>query len=215
MKLIPLEFESIFEDLRSNNSFTLVDGAPVWGTWHDDEFELVAKAKVKDSSGGVHKLRYKDGLWSVTYPIDGATYTPCYPYYKHGTVVEVVKSVNDDNSQFSISPLVGLITTEENYESVSDQFKSYDLKMYLCALSDQNFSSTERETNSYQDILIPLLAVVERYLGRYQYLYEDINPKFIQRWGKRGLYGIEGNVFNEMYDALEIKTKLTFNINCN
>lgn len=215
MRLIPLELETILTQLRSNNSFILVDGAPVWGDWHDDEFDLLAKRIVKDSSGGEHKLEYKDGEWSVTYPIVGETYTPCYPYYYQGTIREVVAEVNKASSSKVTFPLLMCVTTSEKYVPVTDQFYSYDLKMYLCADSSREYTSKDREVISYQDKLLPIMVMIERYFNYNGLLSEDFSPNLIPKWGKQGLYGVDGNVFTEMTEAIDIETTVTFNINCN
>lgn len=214
MTPIATKIESLFKSIRTNNSFILVDGVPIWNNWHDDEFVLLNKAMVADTSGGLHKLKYSDCLWSVTDAIEDEMYTPCYPYFEQGTIREIVKSVNETYGSITPFPLAMFITTAEAYNKISEQEYECPVRMYLSVESLKEYRSYEREEYSYQDQLLPLLKILERYLDRNVYLHPDINPKFRPRWGRDGIYGIDGSIFTDLVDALEIETNLTFNINC-
>lgn len=212
MTVLPLEIESVFESIRQANRFQLVDGLPVWvDSFHDEEFTLLNKGQVVDESGNTLFLKEANGLWS-TKPSSTDILTPQWLFYECGSIREVVKIVGSElgrkkNMSF---PLALLETLDTPYNENGELFYDYPMTMYLCVNTDPKLRPKERYLNSYKEILFPLYEIFKRHIDYSQFTLKDAVPTMRERWGSDGLYGREGNVFNNMVDALEITGTLTF-----
>ncbi len=77
--------------------------------------------------------------------------------------------------------------------------------------TSQDYTSDERYTNSFRPVLYPLYDLFIKHVINSGFflnasssltLHDKIDRVF---WGKQGLYGVEGNIFNDHIDAIEIQ----------
>lgn len=216
-RVIPIELEEVFQRIREDNKFTLVDGEVEWSSvWHNDAIQLFDRCRVIDNEG--LKLRMSlDGDNYSPSKTSVSPYTPEYPFYHYGSIADVIKMVKsealqDKNTAF---PLAMLETLDEPYTRTSDVDVSYNFIMYLCVRTEAETSTAQRYRESYQDVLLPYWGMIKMYLQYSNYIWDETSEviTFRERWGKNGLYGREGNVFDNMVDALEIRLNLNFK-NC-
>ena len=87
------------------------------------------------------------------------------------------------------------------------------VRVLIVNQTKREFSSIKRYDENFKPILYPLYellleAIAE--IGYFNYTSPDQIPvKKWDRmfWGREGLYGSEGNVFNDYLDAIDIKFK--------
>lgn len=97
------------------------------------------------------------------------------------------------------------------------------LDFVIGTISEKKFSTDERFEKNFTPILYPIFdKIIERLrngsntIKGQRALLFDKSDRVL--WGKQGLYGVTGNIFNDYIDAIEInnlKLLLTKNINCN
>ncbi|MCK5607627.1 hypothetical protein KAR91_37430 [Candidatus Pacearchaeota archaeon] len=145
-----------------------------------------------------------------------ATLTSEQPYYMHGHPLEVINTLSlkdkNDTYKFKKYPLIALFQdfTEVMGEDQKIQ-SSTSLNIVICMETSQDYSSAQRYDNSFRTILYPLYdLLIEKIIASGYFLnasesltsHNKIDRLF---WGKTGLYGNEGNIFNDHIDAIEIE----------
>jgi hypothetical protein len=141
--------------------------------------------------------------------------------FDHGHRLEIVNKIKEytqhDTLKFESFPRVCLFHDFEEKESFETQVT---LDLVIVTDTDPAYSSAERYTYSFDPILTPLYDLFIKQLsdslyiqsteGNY-YKHTQIHRLF---WGKSGLYGNEGNIFNDYIDAIEIANLELIISNC-
>lgn len=141
------------------------------------------------------------------------------PYYLYGHPLDVIKeltlkdrSVTEKSKKY---PLIALLQDFE--EGIGEDHRvqsSTSLNVIIALNTKGDYNSEQRYDNSFRNILYPLYDLfVEKLISSGWFL--NVSPDLIPHtkidrlyWGRSGLYGNEGNVFNDRLDAIEIQNLL-------
>lgn len=138
---------------------------------------------------------------------------PMVIYYMYGHPKEIVgrlqekaKSTTKKDTAF---PLICLLTDIPEEHGPAGFYSEVKLNIIICTSTQQNFRSEERTTSNFKPILYPIKDELLKQVARYPQFgpARELNYRSIDRyfWGKNGLYGSEGNIFNDYIDAIEIQ----------
>ena len=136
------------------------------------------------------------------------------PYFHHGHPLEIINTLqeysNSSTLRFKKFPIIALF---EDFESSKNEgvFSSVS-KLNLIIATDTlpEYVASNRYELSFNAILTPIYNLFINELNRSRLVHTQrgsIEHTPINRlyWGKNGLYGNSGNVFNDYIDAIEIK----------
>jgi hypothetical protein len=133
------------------------------------------------------------------------------PYYMHGHPMEIVnilsQKTKNETLKFQKYPLIALF--QDFDESITGQRRDATLNIVICTETSPQFEATERYENTFKPVLNPLFDFFWKHLKRSYYLNvlpDSITFEKTDRvyWGRQGLYGSEGNIFDDHIDAIEI-----------
>lgn len=135
------------------------------------------------------------------------------PYFEHGHPLEIINTLKeksaDDTLKFKKFPLIALFEDFE-MDSQSGVFKAgTKLNILFITDTDRNYKAADRYTNSFNAILTPIYTLFKKHLIRQRgihVMHKTIDHKAIYHlyWGKKGLYGNDGNIFDDHIDAIEL-----------
>lgn len=137
------------------------------------------------------------------------------PYYLHGHPLEIVNTLKEKTEsgtelKFQKYPLVALLEDFED-DGASGVFANRP-KVDILFITDTSpdYKAEHRYTNSFDLVLTPIVQLFINELKRKKGVHIDhrkISGKIIYHlyWGKKGLYGSEGNTFGDFIDCIEIK----------
>ncbi|MEI7792658.1 MAG: hypothetical protein WCI57_04210 [Candidatus Berkelbacteria bacterium] len=137
-------------------------------------------------------------------------------FYQFGSPMEIISNLRamtgDPTQEERKYPLIALFT---DYDEEQGRFPGIEsevsLNFIIAMLTDSKYSSEERAAINFKPTLYPIFdAFIDSiFLSGY---YEVQNQQKMRRrktdhfsWGKNGLYTIEGNVFEDLIDAIEIQ----------
>lgn len=141
--------------------------------------------------------------------------------YMHGHPLEITWSLTKMTQNPTASagkyPLIALF---QDFEEVMDgDFLRLRLNLIIATLTEKTLLSSERYARSFIPTLYPIYDRFIYDLSRSGFFQEssvrDIKHTKIDRlfWGRNGLYGNEGNVFNDFIDCIELKDlKLSYKL---
>ena len=143
------------------------------------------------------------------------------PYYEFGHPNDIVSVLAEKNKsgvyQYQKYPLIALFQdfSENNKESGMEA----SLNIIIANRTQPTYHANERYEKNFEPILYPIWEQLERALiisKNIQFLNKDDYTKIDRLyWGKQGLYGNEGNIFDDHIDAIEIQNlNLRFNTIC-
>lgn len=127
-------------------------------------------------------------------------------------VVNAIKTMDKDPNQRPLKfPLIALFTDIDVQYNRYQDYDGVTLSMVIAHRTSKDYSTEEREVKVFDPFLRPLF---NRFFNE---LYsssifviddedKDIKVRGIERfyWGKTGLYGNTGGIFQEYVDAIEI-----------
>lgn len=147
--------------------------------------------------------------------------------YLHGHPVEIIETLTQrdksDVFMFKKYPLVALFQDfPEAHNSALGIDNEPTLHIIIAYSSKPEYKSDERYTFKFKPVLYPIYLELMKQLTLHKsflnYGVQTIPHIKIDRlyWGKEGLYGNTGNVFNDFLDCIEIRDlKLRVNLkNC-
>jgi len=134
-------------------------------------------------------------------------------YYLYGHPVEVVNTLSEwskhPTKKTEKFPLIMLFQDFEERKGTMQGINSeVSLNIVIATNTLNSYKSEERYTNNFKAILYPLY---DEFIDRIKlsgYFESTLFPhnKFDRvYWGKTGLYGNDGNMFNDFIDAIEIQ----------
>lgn len=138
------------------------------------------------------------------------------PFYDYGTTLEVVNRLRmkTDSNQFYDKkyPLIWYVIGDSINEEVDSkkatkrQVKSNTI--IICTKTKAEYSSKERYTNVIKPILRPLydLFMLKLKQNKTVRSIDGFKHEYYENlfWGRAGLYGHDGNIFNDRLDAIII-----------
>jgi hypothetical protein len=147
---------------------------------------------------------------------DNFTTEKIIPYYEFGTTLEVVNtlSLKSESSAYYNAryPLIWYLIKDSVKQEIdfkkSNNRLIKDITIIFCTETKQEYLAADRYENTFIPTLRPLYDSFLFYLkkskevvsknGFYHRYYENLF------WGREGLWGHEGNIFNDMLDAIII-----------
>lgn len=138
------------------------------------------------------------------------------PYYLYGHPTEVVNTLAEWTKAPMMKdkkfPIVILFQDfEEDKGRNMAHNSSVSLNLVICTSTKREYKSADRYENTFKPVLYPLYDLFMQKLATSGYFF-DIVEGYVPHvkvdrvfWGKDGLYGNTGNMFNDFIDAIEIK----------
>lgn len=148
-------------------------------------------------------------LQAVNSTIEGVQY-----YYGHPKeIIDTLRQKDQSmNYRFAKYPAVCLFQDfSESEGRIIGVASDVRLHIIICYSTDQNYKASERYANSFKPILYPIYyALLNEIFKSGKVLASDkdsLPHTKIDRlyWGRTGLYGNEGNIFDDFLDAIEIQ----------
>ena len=137
---------------------------------------------------------------------------PNYLYGHFRDIVDILTERDQSGTyKFTKYPLICLI--QDFTEEMGNSRNQYTVSPTVLIVTDteMTYHSSDRYTNIFKPILYPiyeyLLEAMNRSSHLWHYPQDEIPHKKTDRvyWGKLGLYGSGGTVFNDRIDAIELK----------
>ena len=138
------------------------------------------------------------------------------PYFDFGVTLEVVNrlkektesSTHSDKKYPLIWHLINSAVNEIIDNNKTNPREVTNLTIIFCTETDENFTSRERYDNKIIPTLRPMYDLFMKYLKESKKLKSVDNFKHDYSenlyWGREGLYGHEGNIFDDRLDAIII-----------
>jgi hypothetical protein len=136
------------------------------------------------------------------------------PYYEHGHPLEIINTLKEKSSsgtlKFKKFPLIALLEDIETENGRGVIKTNAKLNILIITDTSRDYKADDRYDNSFDLVLTPIYNLFVKYLKRKRGIHVDrrtISNSTIYHlyWGKKGLYGNEGNIFDDHIDAIEIK----------
>jgi len=139
------------------------------------------------------------------------------PYYEYGHPLDVINKLKQKDTHSSLKfkkyPLIALFQdfTENMGYNQTMRSSAEGLNIVICTNTRAELNAEERYNLNFRTILYPLYDLLIKHLVlSHEFLNTDpglIPHQKIDRlyWGRSGLYGNEGNIFNDYIDAIEIQ----------
>lgn len=138
------------------------------------------------------------------------------PFYLHGhprDVVDVMAEKDQSDTQKLLQyPLIALFQDFEEGMGEDQQIASRaSLNLIIATNTKMDYHASERYNATFRTVLYPIYDIFIRKVYESKYFANvgiNLCPHTkIDRlyWGREGLYGNEGNIFNDAIDAIEIR----------
>ncbi|MFA6989829.1 MAG: hypothetical protein WC197_07150 [Candidatus Gastranaerophilaceae bacterium] len=136
------------------------------------------------------------------------------PFYLHGHPLEIINTLQEYTNIASLKlkkfPLIALF---EDFESTGREglfLTKAKLNIFIITDTLPTYKASERYVNTFDTVLTPLYNLLIKHMKLSRFIFTPFNkslgtPINHLYWGKNGLYGNDGNVFNDYVDAIEIK----------
>lgn len=146
-------------------------------------------------------------------------------HYQYGHPLEIIKTIgNFDNgvaSKFNKYPLVAFFLDSRVDRSNPEYYGEQTVNMAIIrACKNPNQTAKERDEFNFIPVLDPIYRALIREIQNRGDIFQlergHVPHSAINRyyWGKEGMFGNDGNIFNDWVDAIEINNmKLRININ--
>lgn len=134
--------------------------------------------------------------------------------YMYGHPLEVTESLQQMTATPSVSktkfPLIALLTDFPERKGLDGVYSEVTLNIIIATLTDRNYKAHQRYVNTFKPTLYP---VYNEFVNKLYHChdFELVAPERVEHvkydrlyWGRTGLYGKEGNLFNDYIDAIEI-----------
>lgn len=146
-------------------------------------------------------------------------------HYDYGHPLEIIETLSEKDGAgdfvYMKYPLVALFLDAGLQRGREiGVYGEFTLHMAIIRSTMPNYKAKDRDDNNFKPVLMPIYLELMKQIRRSAAFFisseqliqhEPINRYY---WGKQGLYGNEGNIFNDYVDCIEIKNlKLKLNIN--
>lgn len=146
------------------------------------------------------------------------------PYYMHGTPQEINTILAELATSPTLSdkrfPLIILVEDFTEIWKYNDTFYSVNPKVLIVTETRQEYTSEERYANTFKPVLVPirdLLFDKIEFSPNTSQIMEGIDFSETKHpaWGRFGIYGNEGKLFDDRLDCIELDIKdLKINKKC-
>lgn len=137
-------------------------------------------------------------------------------HYDYGHPKEIIESLmqKDKSNTFMFQkyPLVALFQDfPERITNTVGAPNEVTLHLIIANSTKQTFKSNERYSRNFKPFLYPIYNELMKQISNSKHILnygaDNIQHTKIDRlfWGKEGLYGNEGNIFNDFLDIIEIR----------
>ena len=148
-------------------------------------------------------------------------------HYEFGHPLEIIETLTEKQSgttqAFNRYPLVALFLDIDPVDRGGQVgiYAEYTLHMAIIHATEPNYKALQRKEKVFKPILDPIYTELFKQIGNRGDLFQIEDRELIQHrpvrryyWGRQGLFGNTGNIFNDAVDCIEIKNlKLKVNIN--
>lgn len=144
-------------------------------------------------------------------------------HYDYGHPLEIIETLSQKSGPdlyiYQKYPLVALfLDADLRRGRKPGVYGEYTLHMAIIRGTDPNYKAKQRDDYNFKPVLMPIYLEFMKqiqysglFLSGGQISHDPINRYY---WGKQGLYGNDGNIFNDHVDCIEIKNlKLELSIN--
>lgn len=148
-------------------------------------------------------------------------------HYEHGHPLEVIETLaqKDATDQYYLEkyPLIAVFQDfRERFGNNAGYYTDVSLNIVICNATLPEYKAGERYDKNFRPILYPIYEELMEQIRLepriMTYGFDTMRYDKYDRlyWGRQGLYGNEGNIFNDWLDAIEIQNlELRINnINC-
>jgi hypothetical protein len=133
--------------------------------------------------------------------------------YLHGHPLEITSSLTELTQSPTLSEkrYPGIFLFQDFNEEKGGDFTVVDLNLIIGINTDNTLKAPDRYVSSFTPYLYPIYDAFLEVIARSGFFAEcnvsEIKHTKIDRlyWGRNGLYGNTGNVFNDYIDCIEIK----------
>jgi len=137
-------------------------------------------------------------------------------HYQYGHPLEIVNTLGQftqgETSRYNKYPLIALfLDTTEDVGRDKGVYAEYNLHLAIIrACKSPNQVAKERDDFNFKPVLIPIYLELMKQM-KYSGVFTGFTDKIPHRktnryyWGKEGLFGNEGNIFNDWVDCVEIE----------
>lgn len=147
-------------------------------------------------------------------------------HYQYGHPLEIIKTIGHFDSgvasKFKKYPLVAFFLDSTVDRTDSQFYGEQSINMAIIrACKDPNQTAAERDEFNFIPVLTPIYVELLNQIRLRGDLFTGVSQGLIPHrytnryyWGKTGLFGNDGNIFNDWFDAVEINNlKLKINTN--
>lgn len=134
-------------------------------------------------------------------------------YYEHGHPLDIVNTLAQKTKSSTYKnkkyPLIALFQDFREISESDNNFLIPEITVIIATQTNRNYTAAERYDNTFptlytiMDLLVSKLNTNMK-TSWYKWDYEKWDRVF---WGRQGLYGSEGNIFNDYIDAIEMRIK--------
>jgi hypothetical protein len=131
--------------------------------------------------------------------------------FHHGHPLEIInlfkQATQLESVKFEQFPAICLFQDIPEKHSTDSAEREANLNLVIITDTSNTYEAAQRYTYTIKPILIPLYELfMEKLKCNGDVQVEDEKYDYIERlyWGKSGLYGNVGNIFNDFIDAIEI-----------
>jgi hypothetical protein len=137
------------------------------------------------------------------------------PYYDYGHPLDIVNKLKQKDTsslKFNKFPFIALLMDfrETMGEDMTVRARTTDLSIVVVTNTKPELFTSERYDLNFRTTLYPLYDLLIKHITKSKYFktgpglvaHDKIDRPY---WGRQGLYGNEGNIFNDYIDAIEIE----------
>jgi hypothetical protein len=140
------------------------------------------------------------------------------PYYEFGHPLEIIETLRSKSEASSLKyekyPLVALFMDIKEKKGGLLIDREAEVTVLFITDTLPEYKAAERLEKTFNPILIPLWEQFKDGLKKHPYIHVDKGVLDISEytehmfWGKNGIYGTDGNIFDDRLDAIEVKINL-------
>jgi hypothetical protein len=129
--------------------------------------------------------------------------------YFHGHPLEIINTLSKRNKGRFVNEKFPFVALFQDFpEKADDTGTTATLHLIIANKTRQTYKAAERYEHNFIPILYPIWEALYNRVKVSRYV-EYVNPEYTKTdrvfWGREGLYGNEGNIFNDFIDAIEIQ----------
>lgn len=141
------------------------------------------------------------------------------PFYDYGHPVNIVSrllaKLKNTTTYSKRFPAIFLFQDFAEDRQTDHSYLIPSCTVIIAASTKPYYTEAERYSNNFVPVLYPLYDLLIEAIKTSSIL--DWHPEEVRKydrvyWGKSGLYGNEGNIFNDYIDAIEIEFKNLVNL---